>query len=389
VGQDAEVRVVVAPDCFTGTLTAAEAASAMAAGWRRVRADDEVVVVPLSDGGPGFLDALPGTTVTTLVEDPLGRPSLASFVLDGTTAYVESAQAAGLHLLDPSDRDPRVTSTYGVGQLVLAASEAGAERVVVGLGGSATNDGGAGLLAALGLRAEDASGRDLPPGGLALGQAVRLTGTPLVGAGDGSARRRSVTTPDTSQEVALVVATDVDSPLTGPQGASRVFGPQKGATAEQVEALDASLERWADLVEAHLRVRVRELPGAGAAGGLGFALLALGASRVRGFDVVAAATGLSDLVATADLVLTGEGSLDGPSVQGKVVGSVASLAQEHGVPCVAIAGRVLLGRREAGAAGLAETWSLVDHAGERALAEAAAVVSEVAERVARAWGVAQ
>jgi glycerate kinase len=359
------VRVLLAPDCFAGTLTAIEATEALAQGWRAARPADELLLQPLSDGGPGFVDALPGTRITVLVEDPLARPALATFVLDGTTAYVESAQAAGLHLLDLEERDPGATTTYGVGQLVQAALDAGARRVVLGLGGTATNDGGAGFLAALGVRREDGRGEQLGPGGLALAGAARLVGTP--------------------ESLDLVAATDVDNPLLGPYGATRVFGPQKGATPARVEALEQALAHWADLVEQHLGVAVRDQPGAGAAGGLGFALLALGATRVSGFDVIAEAVGLAAQVARADLVVTGEGRLDGSSTRGKVVSGVAGLALAHGVPCVAVAGEVLLGRREAAAAGLAQTYALVDHAPGRALTDAAAVVSEVAVQVARAW----
>jgi glycerate kinase len=337
------VRVVLAPDCFGGTLGAAEAAQALADGWREVRPGDELVLVPLSDGGPGFLDALPGTRVTALVADPLGRPALAAFLLDGTTAYVESAQAAGLHLLDPAERDPGVTSTYGVGQLVTAAVDAGATRVVVGLGGSATNDGGAGFVEAVG---------------------------------------------EHPRAVELVAATDVDNPLLGPQGATAVFAPQKGATADQLPALEARLAQWADVLEERLGVRARDLPGAGAAGGLGFALLALGARRVAGVDVVAEAVGLDAAVAAADLVVTGEGRLDGSSLRGKVVSGVAARALAHGVPCVAVAGEVLLGRREAAAGGLAQTVSLVERVGrERALADAAGSLRVCAADLARSWGV--
>jgi glycerate kinase len=332
------VRVVVAPDSFGGTLSAEEAAEAIASGWP---APHEAVRVPLSDGGPGFLDALRGTRITALVQDPLGRPTLAAFLLDGDTAYVEAAQAAGLHLLDPEERDPTATTTAGVGELVRAAVEAGATRVVVGLGGTATNDGGRGFVETLG-----------------------------------------------EARTALVAATDVDNPLLGPQGATRVFGPQKGATAVQVEELEQRLTAWADDLEARTRP-ARDLPGAGAAGGLGFALLALGAERVAGFDLVAEAVGLAGLVAGADLVITGEGRLDGQSVRGKVVSGVARLAAEHGVPCVAVAGEVLLGRREAGAAGLAATYALVDHDAAHALTDAARVLREVAVEVARGWGVAQ
>jgi glycerate kinase len=358
------VRVLLAPDSFGGTLSAAEAAEALARGWRAVRPGDDLVLQPLSDGGPGFLDALPGTRVTTLVQDPLGRPTLAAFLLHGTTAYVEAAEAAGLHLLDPRERDPAVATSYGVGELVRAAVEAGATRVVVGLGGTATNDGGAGLLAALGL----------------LTPALRdLCVVPVPEGGTGTAEITALE---------LVVASDVDSPLLGEQGATRVFGPQKGAVPEQVDQLEAVMIRWADAVEAHLGVQVRDAAGAGAAGGLGFALLALGATRVPGLDVVAQAVALDQLVSGADLVVTGEGRLDGQSTRGKVVAGVARRALEHGVPCVAVAGEVLLGRREAGAAGLAETYALVDHAPDRARTDAAAVVSEVAREVARRWGVA-
>ena len=362
------MRVVLAPDCFGGTATAVEVAEALAEGWRSVRPDDDLVAVPMSDGGPGFLDALPGTVVTALVEDPLARPVLARFRLDGTTAYVESAEAAGLHLLDADERDPAVTTTYGVGQLVRAAVDAGATTVVVGLGGSATNDGGAGLLAALGVARVDAAGHRLDPGGLALQQAARLVGSP--------------------PQVDLVAATDVTDPLLGPRGATRTYGPQKGAGPELVERLEQALAHWADLVEGHLGVRVRDEPGAGAAGGLGFALLALGGRRVAGAEVVADAVGLAGLVNAADLVVTGEGRLDGSSLRGKVVSAVAALAAEGGVPCVVVAGDVLLGRREAGAAGLAGTVSLVELVGrDEALTATAAALRRAGEQLARGWGV--
>lgn len=334
------MRVLLAPDSFGGTLSAAAAAAALAAGWRASSPGDQVVELPLSDGGPGFLDCLPGSRVTALVQDPLGRPVLAAFLLDGATAYVESAEAAGLHLLAPEERDPAVTSSFGVGQLVRAAVEAGATRVVVGLGGTASNDGGRGFLEAAG----DLDGID------------------------------------------LVAATDVTNPLLGDQGATRVFGPQKGATPAQLDTLEEAMERWADETERRVGVRVRDLPGAGAAGGLGFALLALGAERVPGAGLVAEAVGLGAAVAASDLVVTGEGRLDGSTLRGKVVQAVAQACLEAGVPCVAVAGEVLLGRREAGAAGLAETVSLVEEVGrERALGDAAASLRAGAAALARRW----
>lgn len=357
------MRVLICPDSFGGTLSAGQVAQALASGWLTERPDDELELAPMSDGGPGFLDALPGTCITMAVEDPLARPTLASYLLDGHTAYVESAQACGLHLLDPADRDPAVTTTYGVGQLVRAAVDAGATRVVIGLGGSATNDGGAGLLAALGLGREDAAGRRLAPGGLALAHAARLVGEPLV--------------------VELVAATDVDNPLLGPTGASLVFGPQKGAS--DVKALDAALAHWADLVEGHLSVRVRDLPGAGAAGGLGFAILALGGTRESGVDVVGRAVGLKDKMARADLAVTGEGSFDATSLRGKVVAGVASAARLHGVPCIVIAGQVSV---TASAAEVEAAYSLAEQVGlERALSHPTEGLATLAARIARSRSV--
>ena len=369
------MRVLLAPDGFGGTLSPAAAAEAMAAGWRTAAPDDVVDVAPLSDGGPGFLEvlaaALPDAVLHELtVEDPLARPVPAAVLLDGTTAYVESAAACGLHLLAPAERDPRVTTTYGVGQLLAAALDAGAARIVVGLGGSATNDGGAGMLAALGVDRFDADGRRLPPGGGALRQLERLSGTPdprLAG-------------------VELVAATDVDSPLLGLYGASAVFGPQKGASREDVALLDAALARWADVLETTLGTPVRDRPGAGAAGGLGAALFALGARREPGIALVQSAVGLHERLASADLVLTGEGTFDPSSLSGKVVSGVAGLAAQHAVPCVVLAGDVTVGRREAAAAGVDSAWSLIGTVGrQRAFAEPAAALAELAARVAGQW----
>ena len=369
------MRVVLAPDGFGGTLSARAAASALAVGWSQGVPTDVLVEVPLSDGGPGLVEvvaaARPDAELRTeTVEDPLARPVTAAWLLDGDTAWVESAQACGLHLLSAAERDPRRTTTYGVGQLVRAALDAGARRVVVGLGGSATNDGGAGLLAALGVAPVDADGTPLEPGGAALARCSALRGTPDPRLAD----------------VDLVAATDVDAPLLGLHGASAVFGPQKGASRSDVMALDAALERWADRLEDHLGVQVRDLPGAGAAGGLGAALLALGARREPGLALVAATVGLADAVAGADLVVTGEGRYDATSLRAKVVGGVAALAAEHAVPCVVVAGQVDVGRREAAAAGVDDTYALADAVGlDAALADPAGALRQVAARVARQW----
>jgi glycerate kinase len=368
------MRVLLAPDGFGGTLSPAQAAAAIAAGWRTAVPGDRLDLAPLSDGGPGLLEvlaaALPAAVLHRVtVQDPLGRPVAAALLLDGRTAYVEAAAACGLHLLTEDERDARSTSTYGVGQLLAAALDLGAQRVVVGLGGSATNDGGAGLLAALGVQPLDAAG-PLPPGGAALRDLARLQGAP---------------DPRLAQ-VELVAATDVDSPLLGLYGASVTFGPQKGATREDVALLDGALTRWADVLEPHLGVSVRDQPGAGAAGGLGAALLAVGARRESGLALVQHLVGLAERVAAADLVVTGEGTLDPTSLTGKVVSGVAALAAEQALPCVVLAGSVRIGRREAAAAGIEAAYALDDLVGlETALSQPAQSLEALASRVARQW----
>ena len=369
------MRVLLAPDGFGGTLSPAAAAAAMADGWRRAAPGDELDLAPLSDGGPGLLEvlsaALPCAVLhPVVVQDPLARPVTGAVLLDAGTAWIEAASACGLHLLDDAERDPKVTTTYGVGQLITAALDLGATRVVVGLGGSATNDGGAGLLAALGVQRLDAAGERLPSGGAALRRVDRLTGPP----------------DPRLAEVELVAATDVDSPLLGLRGASATFGPQKGASREDVALLDGALTRWADVLEAHLGVQVRGAAGAGAAGGLGAALLALGARREPGIALVQLVVGLADRVARADLVVTGEGAFDFSSLSGKVVSGVAALAVEAAVPCLVLAGAVRVGRREAAAAGVEAAYSMVEQVGVvQALTQPSGSLAALAERVARQW----
>lgn len=369
------MRILLAPDGFGGTMSAAQAAQAIAAGWSAAVPGDALDLAPLSDGGPGFVDvlaaALPDAEVRRLtVVDPLARPVEAAFLVHGQTAYVESAHACGLHLLAEHERDPRTTTTYGVGQLLSAALDAGATRVVVGLGGSATNDGGAGMLAALGLSRVDAAGERLPYGGPALSRVERLVGAldpRLAG-------------------VELVAASDVDAPLLGLHGASAVFGPQKGASREDVAVLDGALTRWADVLERTLDVAVRDRPGAGAAGGLGAALLALGARREPGITLVHDLVGLPARVAAAELVVTGEGAFDVTSLRGKVVSGVAALALAEAVPCLVLAGTVSVGRREAAAAGIEAAYSLADAVGlQAALGRPEAELAALAGRLARQW----
>jgi glycerate 2-kinase len=367
---------VVAPDSFGGTLTAVEAAEAMRAGWSQAAPGDELVLLPMSDGGPGFVDVLStvldGQTVPVQTTDPLGRPVVGAVLVAGDTAYVESAQACGLHLLTAAERDPLVTSTFGLGALLAAGVECGARTVVVGLGGSATNDAGMGMLAALGVTPLDAAGAALGPGGLALAGLDRL---------DGVAQLRGAE---------LVAATDVDNPLCGPHGATAVFGPQKGLKPEDLDRLDAALGRWAEVAERDLPgapAGLADLPGAGAAGGLGAAMLALGATRQSGGDMIFAAVDLPGALAGADLVLTGEGSFDFQSVRGKVAGGVAKAATERGVPCLVLAGQVSLGRQQAAAAGVEAAYSVAEQAGsvEAALERPADRLAELAARVAHEW----
>jgi glycerate kinase len=384
------VHVVFAPDCFTGTLTAQQAAEAMATGWRETAPRDLITLRPLSDGGPGFVDVLAdglpeSETLVVTVADPLGREVPAAVLLveddDGRTAYLESAQAAGLHLLAADERNPAVTSTWGVGQLLDAALSAGATRIVVGLGGSGTNDAGAGMLAALGVGAAE----DLARGGLALAD----IGDDALGGLDAARNRFS--------DVQLVLASDVESPVLGLQGASAVFGPQKGASPEQAQALESALGRFVEVVRRTVSEptdllsgkprRLDKEPGAGAAGGLGYALYLLGATRVSGVTEVIDAVGLRELLAAADLVVTGEGSFDWQSLQGKVVAGVAEVALETATPSVVIAGQTLVGRREAMTLGLSGSYAVAETPDQvaAAMADPVGTLSRRAARVAATW----
>lgn len=367
------MRVLICPDKYAGTLAAPAVAEAIAAGWRSAAAKDETVERPLSDGGPGFLDVLAslGTSIPVPTVDPLGRPVAGSVLLDGDTAYVESAQACGLHLLSKSERDPLGATSYGLGVLLAHAVEAGARRIVIGLGGSATNDGGAGMYAALSAAPLDETGYALPYGGAALTAVAGLEGDPRL------------------RGAALVAATDVDNPLTGLHGASNVYGPQKGASREDVLLLDGALTRWASVLEKELSTcppNLAGLPGAGAAGGLGAAILALGGRCESGITMVTNLIGLDAALDEADLVITGEGSFDHQSLRGKVVAGVAAGARDRGLPCLVLAGQVSAGRREAAAAGVTDAYALVDRVGlDKAMAEPAEALRDLAAHLATQW----
>ncbi len=363
------MRVVIAPDKFAGTLTAVEAAAAIAEGWRRRVPDAELVSVPMSDGGPGFVDvlhaALGGELEPVVVPDPYGVPVPATILRVAETAYVEAAQVVGLQLTPADERAPRRASSGGVGELLAAAVDGGATRIVLGAGGTATNDGGAGLLAALGATATGAV-LDAGPDGLA-----GISGLDL-----GAARARLA-------GVELVLASDVDNPLLGLFGATKTYGPQKGLDEDELIVVDGLLTALADLAGRKLGAE----KGAGSAGGIGYAVLLLGGTRTPGVDTVADAVGLADRVAGADLVVTGEGAFDFSSRSGKVPYGVAQIAVEQLVPCIALAGQVLVGSREMRALGVEAAYAVVDRVGEeRAFAAPAEALAELAERVARTWG---
>jgi glycerate 2-kinase len=358
------MRVLIAPDKFAGTLTAVQAAEAIATGWRRQAPDDDLDLAPMADGGPGFVDvlhaALGGDLSAVTVSGPHGSPVPAVVLRVGDTAYVESAQAAGLHLAS----GPVETATSaGVGELVLAAAEGGATTIVVGLGGSGTNDGGAGVLSALGATADGVL--DAGPAALAAVTSVDLA--------PARARLGGVT---------LVAASDVDNPLTGLLGATRTFGPQKGLAEDRIAEVDGWLESFA--VATDRRTSLEK--GAGAAGGIGYALLALGATREPGIALVADAVSLAERARAADLVVTGEGAFDFSSRAGKVPYGVAGVASEALRPCVALAGQVLVGSREMRALGIESAYSLVELVGEeRAFGAPADALADLAARVARTW----
>ncbi len=331
------LTVVVAPDSFKGSLTSLEVARALATGWSRVRPGDSVQLAPLADGGEGTLVAVYESGgwawVQSPATDPLGRPVEARWLrsVDGERAFVELASASGLSRLRPEERDTVVASTFGTGELLRGVLDAGIRRVVLGIGGSATTDGGSGMLVALGARLMSAGEAHVPArGGGALED---VAGVDLSGLDPRLA------------EVELRIACDVSNPLLGPSGAAATYGPQKGASEEQVGRLDGALARWADALEAATGRRERETPGAGAAGGVGFGLLCLAdrfaALRLEpGVELVMAQTALEGKLASADLVLTGEGRIDAQTGFGKTALGVARRASEASVPCIAIGGGV-------------------------------------------------
>lgn len=324
-------RIVISPTAFKGSLNPVEAAQAMERGIRRALPDAEVVVLPLADGGDGMLQCLAHAGVCTLhrhtVSDALGRPCAAPYGVstEGTTGFIEMAQICGLAQLRPEQRDPRVTTTLGVGEMIAHLLAQGRRKLVIGLGGSATNDGGAGALAALGWQLLDSAGEPIPLGNAGL---LRL--------------HRALPPPRTEERVEVVLAADVRHPLLGKQGATAVFAPQKGATLEMLPELERAMRRWAVAVHQAIGRKLSQVPGAGAAGGLAFGLLAHfpQARLVSGAEFVMRAVGFHDALRSADLVLTGEGQVDATTLHGKLLTGVLRAARRHRVPVAVICGDI-------------------------------------------------
>ncbi|RXJ02557.1 glycerate kinase [Anaerobacillus alkaliphilus] len=345
------MKIVIAPDSFKESLTALEVANAIEEGLKEVLPNSHLVKIPMADGGEGtvqsLVDATGGTIETTTVTGPLGNTVQASYGLlgDGKTVVIEMAAASGIHLVPFDRRNPMHTTTWGTGELIKVALDKGVEKMIIGIGGSATNDGGAGMLQALGTNLLDEKGNQIPLGGMGLEKLAKIDAFSL---------------DPRLQEVKIVVACDVNNPLTGPKGASAIFGPQKGATPEQILQLDYNLAHYAAIIRRDLGKDIEHLPGAGAAGGLGAGLLAfLSAELKRGGDLVIEATNLEDAVRDADLVITGEGGINHQTIHGKTPTCVALTAKKHGVPVIAIAGSLTNDYRNVHEHGIDAVFSIV------------------------------
>ncbi|RWU18837.1 glycerate kinase [Pseudomonas alkylphenolica] len=376
------MKIVIAPDSFKDSLSAEGVAQAIATGLAQVWPEAELVKCPMADGGEGTMEAIIAACQGELrhqqVQGPLGEPVMAGWgwLADSHTAIIEMAQASGLQLLSVAQRDACRTSTYGTGELISAALGAGAQRIILAIGGSATNDGGSGMLRALGMRLLDGREQPLAEGGLALGQLARV---------DASALDPRLA------HVQLEVAADVDNPLCGSNGASAIFGPQKGASPEQVKLLDQALGHFADHCAQLLDNDVRDFPGCGAAGGMGFAAKAFMQATFRpGIEVVAELAWLEAAVQGADLVITGEGRFDAQTLRGKTPFGVARVAQRHGVPVVVIAGTLGEGYEQLYQHGIDAAFAVTGGpmSLEQACANAASLLQARAGDIARLWSCA-
>jgi glycerate kinase len=371
------MNIIVAPDSFKGSLTAMQAADAIVQGVRGVLPEAEIVPIPLADGGEGTVEALVlatrGRFVKRQVTGPMGEAVEATLGVlgDDVTGVVEMAQAAGLSLVPANQRNPLVATTYGVGELMLAALEEGCTKLIVGLGGSATSDGGAGMAQALGARLLDARGNEIRRGPASL---LSLDRVDVSGLDPRLARAH------------IQAASDVTNPLCGPQGAAAVYGPQKGASPQMVGMLDKALSHYAEVVERDLQVDCREAPGAGAAGGLGFGLMAFCGAEIRsGASLVLSALRFEEFLEAADLVLTGEGRIDEQIQFGKAISGVALLAEKHSVPVVALTGSLALEEEKLARRGVAAVVPITPGpmVEEEAMARAGELLQAAAERTVR------
>jgi|UniRef100_A8GAV6 glycerate kinase len=376
-------KVVIAPDSFKESLSAMAVAEAIERGFRQIYPQVQYVKLPMADGGEGTVDSMVAATggeiVRVEVTGPLGQPVSAFYGLlgEGETAVIEMAAASGLHLAPKGQRDPRITTSYGTGELILAALERGVKTIILGIGGSATNDGGAGMMQALGARLLDDQQQPLPPGGAALARLAQI---------DLSAVDPRL------QQVSVTAACDVDNPLCGPHGASAVFGPQKGATPEMVTQLDAALSHFGSLLQQATGREVLNAPGAGAAGGMGAALLGMLNARLRpGIEIVIETLRLEEALRDADLVITGEGRLDSQSIHGKTPIGVARVAKRHGLPVIGIAGSLSKDYQVVHQHGIDAAFSVLDRVVtlEEALTDAADNLEVTARNVAAVWKLAQ
>ncbi|MBA1381089.1 glycerate kinase [Pseudomonas brassicacearum] len=376
------MKIVIAPDSFKDSLSAQGVADAIAGGLAQVWPDAQLIKCPMADGGEGTVEAVlaacDGQWRENRVLGPLGAAVEArwGWLPQSRTAIIEMAEASGLQLVAPGQRDACSSSTYGTGELIRAALDEGASRVILAIGGSATNDGGAGAMQALGVALLDGQGQALPPGGLALGKLARINLSELDPRLAG---------------VRFEIAADVDNPLCGPHGASAVFGPQKGASAEQVQQLDRALGHFAEHCAQVLNRDVRDEPGSGAAGGLGFAAKAFLQAQFRtGVEVVAQLTGLADAINGADLVITGEGRFDAQTLRGKTPFGVARIARRHGVPVVVLAGTLGEGYEALYEHGIEAAFALANGPMtlQEACTDAPRLLAERARDIARLWRVA-
>lgn len=373
------MKIVIAPDSFKGSLSALDAAKAIEKGVKKACPNASTVLVPSADGGEGTADSLVAATngrvVDVTVSGPLMNPVKASYGIlgDQTTCVIEMACASGLNLIAPSERNPIVTTTYGTGELIKKALDDGCRNFILAVGGSATNDGGAGMLQALGVKLLDSEGEPVGPGG---GELSRIR---MIDDSDFDKRIK---------EASFLIASDVQNPFIGPNGASYVFGPQKGATPEMVEALDRNLAHWADLIERKTGIRLHEKPGAGAAGGIGGAFQAFfPAETKRGIDIVIEYTGLREKLAGADCVFTGEGQTDFQTASGKTPMGIAQEAKKLNIPVFVLAGSVGKGIDQLYEHGVSSVHSIIHTpmSLEEAMERGAELLEFTAEQVMRTF----